>query len=515
MVPGPATEPTENSEPGGDAPVSALERAAAFLVQSAQSAPLADRVVVPFPHQSPLPFPRPLKRPPGREKAALRWTVPSGADVPIVRARVPFLPRPVTLVPGGIYSHAIDPSSPAFRRQAYVRRRALGELLVEDGIISETQLVRALAEQQNHGLPLGEILIRNGQVPDTTVARILGQQYGIGMADPAPRNDAALDEWARRMPRALARTYRALPWARVGNRTLIATTRPDLLDALTEALPPTFGPLLFATVSERDFDARMHAVHGETLARDAECRVPETLSCRRLRARNGASVLALALVGLCAVAAVWPAAALGWATAFGILVLLLNIGLRVAALLAVRHGKGEGGFASVRTCGEAVGRLPVISVLVPLHREPEIAPALTRRLSRLDYPRALLDICLVVEADDHLTIAALGQADLPPWMRVIPVPDGQPRTKPRAMNYALNFARGEIVGIYDAEDAPAPDQLRKVAARFHAAPAEVACLQGMLDFYNPTRNWISRCFTIEYANWFRLVLPGVARLGLV
>jgi cellulose synthase/poly-beta-1,6-N-acetylglucosamine synthase-like glycosyltransferase len=42
----------------------------------------------------------------------------------------------------------------------------------------------------------------------------------------------------------------------------------------------------------------------------------------------------------------------------------------------------------------------------------------------------------------------------------------------------------------------------------------VACLQGRLDFYNPRINWMSRCFTIEYAAWFRLLLPGIERLGL-
>jgi cellulose synthase/poly-beta-1,6-N-acetylglucosamine synthase-like glycosyltransferase len=99
-------------------------------------------------------------------------------------------------------------------------------------------------------------------------------------------------------------------------------------------------------------------------------------------------------------------------------------------------------------------------------------------------------------------------------MHVVTVPDGPLKTKPRALNYALPFARGSIVGIYDAEDAPAPDQLRKVAARFASAPAEVGCLQGILDYYNPRTNWIARCFTLEYAIWFRVVMPGLERLGV-
>ncbi len=99
-------------------------------------------------------------------------------------------------------------------------------------------------------------------------------------------------------------------------------------------------------------------------------------------------------------------------------------------------------------------------------------------------------------------------------MRVIAVPDGHVRTKPRALNFGLDFTRGSIIGIYDAEDAPAPDQLLKVAAAFAHGPARLGCVQGMLDFYNPRTNWIARCFTLEYAAWFRLFLPGLVRLGL-
>lgn len=112
-----------------------------------------------------------------------------------------------------------------------------------------------------------------------------------------------------------------------------------------------------------------------------------------------------------------------------------------------------------------------------------------------------------------MTREALAQTDLPPWMRVIEVPDGPITTKPRAMNYAMRFARGEIIGIYDAEDSPAPDQLSRVVEHFSRAPSKVACLQGILDFYNPKANWLSRCFAIEYASWFRVILPGLARLG--
>jgi len=128
----------------------------------------------------------------------------------------------------------------------------------------------------------------------------------------------------------------------------------------------------------------------------------------------------------------------------------------------------------------------------------------------------LLDIVLVLEEHDALTHQTLQTTDLPSWMRVISVPaHGGLTTKPRAMNYALDFCKGDIIGVWDAEDAPAADQIEQVVARFDQAPEEVVCLQGILDYYNPRTNWRARCFTIEYSSWFRIVLPGIARLGLV
>jgi len=162
-----------------------------------------------------------------------------------------------------------------------------------------------------------------------------------------------------------------------------------------------------------------------------------------------------------------------------------------------------------------LGALPVVSVIVPLFHEADIAERLVARLARVSYPKELLDICLVTEADDTTTRRMLARADLPFWMRVVAVPGGAPRTKPRALNFALGFCRGSIVGVWDAEDAPAPDQVHRVVRRFATVPGDVACLQGGLDFYNSGRNWLSRCFTAEYAGWFRVILPGLARLGLV
>ena len=75
------------------------------------------------------------------------------------------------------------------------------------------------------------------------------------------------------------------------------------------------------------------------------------------------------------------------------------------------------------------------------------------------------------------------------------------------------FCRGDIIGIYDAEDAPNPDQLSEVVDLFARTSEKTACIQAVLDFYNARSNALSRFFAIEYATWFRLILPGIARMG--
>lgn len=158
--------------------------------------------------------------------------------------------------------------------------------------------------------------------------------------------------------------------------------------------------------------------------------------------------------------------------------------------------------------------LPVYTLLVPLYREEAVVDGLISALLGLDYPPERLDIKLLVEADDPATQARLRALRLPAHMEIMVLPDGLPKTKPKALNVGLALARGSLVAVYDAEDLPDPDQLRRAAARFAAAPAKLACLQASLTVYNWQESWLSRQFAIEYAGLFDVLLPALARLGL-
>ena len=155
--------------------------------------------------------------------------------------------------------------------------------------------------------------------------------------------------------------------------------------------------------------------------------------------------------------------------------------------------------------------LPIYSVLVPLYQETRMIPHLLARLEALDYPRDKLDIKILIEEDDDATWQAVKAARPEGCVDIIAVPPGEPRTKPKACNYALPYLRGSLVTIYDAEDAPERDQLRMSAWAFAQLPAEVACLQASLNFYNMQQSLLTQWFTLEYALWFGPLLRGLER----
>jgi cellulose synthase/poly-beta-1,6-N-acetylglucosamine synthase-like glycosyltransferase len=111
-------------------------------------------------------------------------------------------------------------------------------------------------------------------------------------------------------------------------------------------------------------------------------------------------------------------------------------------------------------------------------------------------------------------VRVLACTQLDAHMQVLVVPEGAPRTKPRATQYALQFARGEYVVVYDAEDAPEPDQLRRALAALRAGGERLGCLQAQLNIYNSDATWFTRQFTVEYTALFDCILPTLERLRL-
>jgi len=398
-------------------------------------------------------------------------------------------------VPQSLRVQGIDPPRRAPR---------LGELLCAASDVPRSAVEAALVARGV--VPLGEALRRRGAVTGSDVARALARQANLPLADfrkhpPDPALSMSMD------PRGLLRLG-MLPWQRRNGRLVVAVEGPDARDYLLRQDPTLEGRLDFAVADRRVIEDQILALHGAELARQARDRCPAKFSCRGWAGPRPVLPLAAGLslaAGLLLAPVPLTLVLLGWLA----LVTACTTALRLVALIE----SFRAGHATPRR-PPADAPLPVISLLIPLLREDATLRQLIAALEASDYPRERLDVLFILEADDVATPIALAQTRLPPWARVLVTPQDSLKTKPRAMNLALDFCRGDIVGIYDAEDRPDPSQLRRVAEHLAAAPPDVGCVQGYLDFYNPRQNWLARCFAVEYAIWFRVLLRGVQRLGM-
>lgn len=391
-------------------------------------------------------------------------------------------------------------------------RVPIGEILVQSGALSQSDLLKAVALRNREETRIGNILLNHGMVTEADLFGALSQQFGATLVDlqETPPNP----NLAEMVDLELCLAENIIPWQHIGGALVIATSRPDRFEQLRSDYPEQLGGALMSIAPEYDIQNALIETNRDRLIERAETRVPNHESCRKWDPNR---MLRLTLaVGLFLLAGLLfsPTATLTALFGFADLTLAMNMGLKLATTFSqIRPYIRRNTAPSPPERQTEMFHLPVVSIMVPLYKEREVAGHLIKRLKRLNYPKELLDICLVIEEDDDTTRKTLRHTYLPDWVRVIKVPAGNVRTKPRAMNFALDFCRGSIIGVYDAEDAPHPDQIHRIVHRFHERGPQVACLQGLLDFYNPRTNWLSRCFTIEYNTWFRVFLPGLERLG--
>ena len=235
------------------------------------------------------------------------------------------------------------------------------------------------------------------------------------------------------------------------------------------------------------------------------------LSAKRTLTWGQALVFCVAAAGLGFAA--WKAP---WALLAGLHVLGMVV---FAAAILVRLGAAAASLTRRPAPVAVPPVLPVLTVLCPLYREAQAVPDLLAALARLDYPPDLLDVKIILEADDEETIAAVRESNAATFCEIVVVPVCLPRTKPKALNFALGFARGTLVTVFDAEDRPHPQQPKQAAAAFAADlgasdSGRLACVQAPLLVDNERASWIADQFAAEYAIQFGAMLPFLARLGV-
>jgi len=385
--------------------------------------------------------------------------------------------------------------------------QSLRGYLLENRLVPREVLTRFSRVFRRDPTGFADALIRAGHLSGQELAQAQAVRCQLPVVDlqdqpPDPTLFSHMD------PASAAQTG-TLPWRIQDGAVVILCHCEQRFEETKADLEAIFGRVILAFACPQAIQTSVQHLGATALKDRAEAQVSDQDSCRTLNytlIRAGfAGICALILIGFIAA----PLFSITLLTAVAVLALVCGTGLKVAALVK-RLGTSSRPDAQSPTDLP----LPIVTILVPLYKEREIAGHLVTRLQRINYPRELLDILLVMEADDACTAQTIAATTLPPWIRVLRVPDGQIKTKPRALNFALNFAKGSIVGVYDAEDAPEPDQLIKVVHHFAKADPSVVCLQGILDYYNARENWLSRCFAVEYATWFRLVLPALQAMRM-
>ncbi len=371
--------------------------------------------------------------------------------------------------------------------------------------IDRATLERATALARQWGVLPHDVLIASGWIGAEDYARALAANAGLRFR--AEVGVADLDPSQGTLRGALGGAERLKEGG-----VVLAPERKSVGEILTLAqrVHPEaveLAPLnrMNQAIRDRFATALAHAATGDLAARRPSASARQTLA----RWQVYAPLLAVSVL------VTWLLADAGSAlraiSLFFSLLFIPAIALRIVAFRDLVRGEE---IASDNASRIPDDELPVYTILVALFREAKVLPQLLRALTRFDYPAAKLDIKIVLEACDTETIEAAAALDLPGNVEIVVVPELEPRTKPRALNYALPLARGEYLVVYDAEDRPDPGQLRKAIASFREGPPNLACLQGRLELYNAQETWFTRQFSIEYCALFSGLLPALDRLGV-
>ena len=150
----------------------------------------------------------------------------------------------------------------------------------------------------------------------------------------------------------------------------------------------------------------------------------------------------------------------------------------------------------------SVPRSPELSftLLVPGRHEEEVMGQTLDKLATQDHPD--FEIIAIVGHDDPGTERVVREAAArhPHLIKVV-VDDSVPKNKPKALNKALKVARGDVIGVFDAEDDVHPKLLSLVDSRFSETGADV--VQGGVQLMNFQSSWWSLRNVLEYYFWFR------------
>ncbi len=389
-------------------------------------------------------------------------------------------------------------------------RTQMAQMLLKSGLVTEEELQVATLEYSRTGDPLGDILVSHGAISEDTLVAALSEQYQmqrVGLTDFEPDFDLA-----QRLPEPIAQSFQAIPVAATDGEVILAVARP-LNREQTETAEVALGAKVRTLLANRtELDQviqRVWSAQYSELSTQAllEARPHESAHVVVSGAQKATLIFAVVAVVICAV--IWPMptmiALVGICSFFYLIVSIYKFRLTLKALGG--HLETDVTDAQIHAIDERT--LPLYTILVPLYKEAGIVERLVRDINALDYPRTRLDVKLLCEEDDEETIDKIRDMELPPHFHLVVVPDSQPKTKPKACNYGLMLSTGHYCVIFDAEDRPDPDQLKKAVIAFDEVSPNVVCVQAKLNHFNQDQNLLTAWFANEYSMHFELVLPAM------
>lgn len=392
---------------------------------------------------------------------------------------------------------------------------AIGSLLLDRGALTAEQLDTAEGLAEDWNVSLVKVLLSRRWLTTHDLYTEIAFHFGLPLVDLI--ENRADDNLIRRYDPMAMNQNMTLPIRETDGRLTVATSRPGPRTLLH--IRETYGTgVNIIVASHFDVSWSLQRAFREKHSHEAVYALAELdpdMSAKSVVTPPQILVIYLLVSALL----------LGLAFAPVVTLIVLNVFLTIfytgnflfKALLVWLGGAAQESSSRAIAAEASLLRnedLPVYTVLVPMFREPEVLPILAQALRNLDYPLAKLDIKIVLEEGDHETIDAARKLELEGVFEIIRVPASHPQTKPKACNFALRYAQGDFLVIFDAEDKPEPDQLKKVIAAFNQAAPNTACIQCRLNYYNARENWLTRMFTLDYSLWFDLMLPGLERLGV-
>lgn len=393
------------------------------------------------------------------------------------------------------------------------RRLLLGEQLIQMGNLSRENLQRALRYQEKSGGDIGEILLSMNLITQAQLYEALAIQNQVGRLMTYNKQDAIKNK----LPEQTAARFHAVVINRSVDQCIVAVETLLIDEQLSELSKQLGAHVTQVLASPWEMEVIWDDVYQRELLNES------TDKLKNEQPENSASetftisqVICMIIIGIfLAASLIW-----NWFTTLviiNIFIQLLYFSMSVTKFILILLGSKEN--AQLRIKDKEIAAinertLPIYTILVPMYKESNVIPKLVHNLSKLDYPKNKLDIRLLIEKDDVEAQQVIRSMNLPLYFQMIVVPDGQPKTKPKACNYGLIRAKGEYVVIYDAEDQPDLDQLKKVYLAFQKSPENTACIQAKLNYFNSNQNLLTRFFTQEYSNWFELLLPGVMQINI-